>query len=597
MKFQKKIIIIYSVFSLLVTSVIGGVYYFMSVRQYKEREYGSIKAISNVKLQQFEDQIESMRNVGTYFLSDVEVLDALWTFSELEEDTSYADIYFNEASGTIRSKIATYHFMEEFYRIIVFNQIGNVVANNNYAETTIDTGASYDTYPWIEEVSGHGGKDILIGLHEDDWGNRQKPMVISTVKEIQGANLGYIEVQIEEESLKKKINNDDEHMSYLFFRKDGELVYAEKEEQDLSFYKELLTEGNGAVEEIKTPNGESALCMRYESRSEDLILLTVACTDISRKAMAEALPISALLLLGTLALSIGYIYITSRQLTKPIHQLQKFMETTHLDNLEADIPEKISNDEIESLYISYKDVLIRLNESILKERRMSLLQLQAQFDLLQAQVNPHFIYNVLNVISNRGMISDDEVICDICSDLAGMLRYATNTQDKYATVQDEIAYLKLYLNLLKYRYEHKLSYQIQVEEEVCTQVLPKIMLQQIVENAVVHGYESSTDTIVIEVTGHQNEYGWYLNVHDNGCGIVPERLEEIRQSMEAIRRKLTKDRSHVELQIGGMGLVNTYARLYLIYNEELVFQITSEVGRGTNVRIGVQNDKSERNGK
>ena len=85
--------------------------------------------------------------------------------------------------------------------------------------------------------------------------------------------------------------------------------------------------------------------------------------------------------------SLGYVYLTSRQLTRPIRQLQHFMEMTRLDNMRAEIPEKISNDEIEALYVSYRDVLERLNKSMLNEKRMSLLQLQAQFDLLLSLIH------------------------------------------------------------------------------------------------------------------------------------------------------------------------------------------------------------------
>lgn len=223
---------------------------------------------------------------------------------------------------------------------------------------------------------------------------------------------------------------------------------------------------------------------------------------------------------------------------------------------------------------------------MINEKRMSLLQLQAQFDLLQAQVNPHFIYNVLNVISNRGIMSDDEVICEICGELAAMLRYATNTKEKYATVREEIRYLDQYLHLLKYRYDYRLSYSIDIDEKMYDKRLPKIVLQQIVENAVLHGYEQLNDRIEIEVIGGQEDDDWYIKIHDNGCGINGETLEKLEGQIDSVRKKLTKDRTNVELEIGGMGLVNTFARLYLLYDENLIFRITSQ--QGTDVVIGVK---------
>lgn len=588
MKFQKKIIIIYTLFSLVIISITSGIYYFMSANQYRDQEYANISTISNVKMQQMEDKLSSMEAAITYILSDAEVLEALQVFATLDKENSYEAVYFNEASSVIRSKITNYHTMEEFYRIVVFNRAGNVVANNNYSERAINSEASYATYPWIDEVSGKRGKNVLLGLHEDTWGNKEHPMVVSVVKEIQGMDMGYIEVQEKQKKLNEMISNTDKNTTYLFLTKKGNFVYSDNPQIDTSYYKQFIKNKRDTFREIKLSDGENGLCYKQESQNQNLILLTISHTDIGKIVIQEVLPVSLILLFGALMLSTGYVYFTSRQLTKPIHQLQRFMETTHLDNIEAEIPEKISNDEIEALYVSYKEVLSRLHESMLKEKRMSLLQLQAQFDLLQAQVNPHFIYNVLNVISNRGMISDDEVICDMCSDLAGMLRYSTNTKDKYATVKAEVQYLELYLKLLKYRYSYKLSYTIQISEPLYQRLLPKIVLQQMVENSIAHGYQGCTETIEIQVNGYEDQNGWYISISDNGCGITPERKESILRSMDNIRRKLTKDRSNVELEIGGMGLVNTYARLYLLYNDDLEFCILSDQDSGTRVVIGIK---------
>lgn len=592
MKFQKKIILVYTIFSVLITGIFGTAYYTLNVRQYKEREYGNIRTVSNVKLQQMEDTLESMQSAITYVLSDIEVLDALKKLATLETD-SYADMYFSDSTAAVRAKINSYYFMEEFYRMVFFNKNGRTIANNNYTNTALNSGASYQTYPWVGKVSGKGGKNVFLGLHEDDWGSRSRPQVISVVKEIQGMDMGYFEVQKDKSSLDAMMANTDDRVTYMFLTKGGEFLYSDASQVDAEYYWNLMRDSGKDIEEIETDTNEKALCLMQQSDREDIVLLTVARMDISQSAVMEVLPVSLLLLFGALALSLGYIYLTSRQLTRPIQQLQRFMETTRLDNIEAEIPEKISNDEIESLYVSYKDVLSRLNASMLKEKRMSLLSLQAQFDLLQAQVNPHFIYNVLNVISNRGMVSDDEVICDICSELAGMLRYSTNTKDKYATVRQEIEYLELYLGLLKYRYDYKLSYEIRIDDRLYNQPLPKIVLQQLAENAVNHGYGTSSDVIRVEVTGELTCDGWFLKVHDDGNGIEKQKLDEINHNISSIRDKLTNDRSGVELEIGGMGLVNTYARLYLLYNDDLIFEIRPGREKGMDVVIGYREKKKQ----
>lgn len=593
MKFQKKIIFVYMIFSLLITGIFSVGYYHQSVSRYKEREYGSIRTVSNVKLQQMENVLESMESAITYVLSDVGVLESIRRLTMLETD-SYEEVYFDEAVADIRSRLNSYYLMEKFYRIVFFNKAGVTIANNNYTDVAMNVNASYATYPWVDKVSGKNGNDVVIKVHQDDWGGRRQPQVLSVVKEIQGLDLGYIEVQKEKTELDKMLDNKEDEVTYLFYTAEGEFLYSDADEIDYQYYWNHMQDYMKDVCRIKTENGENALALIQYSEKQDLVLVTVARVDIGKCAMEEVLPVSLLLLFGAILLSLGYILITSRQLTRPIQQLQKFMETTGLDNMKAEIPEKISNDEIEALYISYKDVLNRLHASILKEKQISLLSLQAQFDLLQAQVNPHFIYNVLNVISNRGMVADDEVVCEICSDLAGMLRYSTNTKDKYATVCQEVEYLELYLRLLKHRYDYKLSYRIDVDQELYACTLPKLVLQQIVENAVNHGYQGSTDVIRVEISGGKAEGGWFLKIHDEGQGITREKLEEIYQKFQSVQKKLTVSRGNVELQIGGMGLVNTYARLYLYYNESVRFEILPAEGKGTDVIINVTGESVEK---
>lgn len=584
MKFQKKIMIRYVMLSVLVTFVFGIYYYTVNVNQYKENSYDNMITISDVKLQQIDDMLQSMEQVSTYLLSNQEVLNALTDLTTAE--SSYESFFFSNAGMTIRLQLNTWYFVSQFYRIIVFNKNGVVIANNNYSVMQLDQEVGYDNLPWIDEVKNTGGKNIIMPVHADDWGKQRNPEVLSVVKEIQGMDRGFIEVQQEKTVIDEMLGQDDE-FDYMLLSKGGKVLYSSTNATDAEYYQNYLTQENKHVQEAAAPNGERVLLLEQYSDSHDVVLLTISHINVGRMAALAILPATLLILVGFLIVSIWYIYFTSRQLTKPIKQLQQFMENTQLDNIKEEIPEKISNDEIEALYISYKDVLQRLNESIVKENRMSTLQLQSQFDLLQAQVNPHFIYNVLNVISNRGLENDDEVVCDMCSDLAGMLRYSTNTREKYATVREEVQYLEMYLGLLKYRYAHKLQYQIQIDEKTEDKKLPKIVLQQLVENSISHGYLISTDIIKIDITAYENPAGWFITVCDNGSGIDEQTLQEIRESFKEMRHMLNKDREHVEMEIGGMGLKNTYARLYLLYADSLVFRIEPGSAQGTCVTIGV----------
>lgn len=126
--------------------------------------------------------------------------------------------------------------------------------------------------------------------------------------------------------------------------------------------------------------------------------------------------------------------------------MQNVLANTNLETLDQMEPLEFrnENDEFQRIGQVYEEMRSRLSKSIGRERQLLTLQLQAQFDMLQAQVNPHFIYNALNVISSRGILDDDEVICEMCDELAGLLRYSTDTKEKYASIKTELTYLELY---------------------------------------------------------------------------------------------------------------------------------------------------------
>ena len=285
--------------------------------------------------------------------------------------------------------------------------------------------------------------------------------------------------------------------------------------------------------------------------------------------MKEALMIALGMAVGCFVISMGVVIFIASRLSRPLTVLKDQMEKTGIENL-----------------------MQRLNESIVKEKRMSLLQLQAQFDTLQAQVNPHFLYNVLNVISSRGIMDGDEEICEICGCLAAMLRYSTSTKERYATVEKELEYLDRYIFLLKSRYEHRLEVKVDCEESVKQEQLPKIVLQQLVENSIQHGYNNSKNIMKIQVKGWRDETGWYFEVRDNGQGATEEVREELNEKMRKIREKIMSRGSSIEMEIGGMGLANTYARMFLLYNGKAVFRIRN-MEEGLSVIIGVS-EKEER---
>ncbi|MDR0376501.1 MAG: histidine kinase, partial [Spirochaetaceae bacterium] len=264
-------------------------------------------------------------------------------------------------------------------------------------------------------------------------------------------------------------------------------------------------------------------------------------------------------------------------------QLITRIEQTNLENLDCDVVIEYTDDEFVQLCDSYNQLLKRLSHARRQEEQMSLLHLQAEFDALQAQVNPHFIYNVLNVISHRGVINHDEEICGICEKLASMLRYAAGTSQRLVSIREELDYMEDYLYLLKTRYRDKLEYFIEVEETVLEQRIPKIVLQQFIENSITHGFKNSPRIMTLSVRGWTADAYWYVEVRDSGGGFSEAEKTALEERMVEIKTKVGE--ANLNLDFGGMGLLNIYTRFLILFGDDVIFRL-SNTGSGAVVTIG-----------
>jgi two-component system sensor histidine kinase YesM len=302
--------------------------------------------------------------------------------------------------------------------------------------------------------------------------------------------------------------------------------------------------------------------------------MDAAIRDITRITILMALLLSGI--------SIFFVFVLSTQVTAPICRLISKMDDTNLDDTEELAYER-RDDEFVQLYQSYNQLIKRLNLAKHKEEQMSLLHLQSEFDALQAQVNPHFLYNVLNVISHQGVKSGNETICEICEKLASMLRYSAGTSRRLVTVREELDYVKHYLYLLKTRYLNKLSYKVDAQDEVMDQEIPKIVAQQLVENAVTHGYKDTNKTMLIEIRGWIEDGFWFIEVKNNGDGFDPDKKTHLEQQMLELRNRIQE--GNLNIDIGGMGLLTIYARLLIVFGANAVLEI-ADSPEGTAVKIG-----------
>jgi len=590
MRFQVKMIIGYAILMLALALIIGLGHHNYTVNQYEKAEVTNMQVVADQLVMQVEERISRMELATEYILSDPRILEGIHILGMDDDGISRA--YINEAKSAIQSGIGTYYITNNFYRAIWFNRSGEVFSTYNYVAKKAKSVPEFEKMPYLEEADLRNGKPVLVSAHEDNWGGLPaNPQVFSLAKAVQGNNRGYIEIQYLVSEF-GELPLPKEGISYVILVNNQELLYSNWKKDITVLSPILKAEEQSIVQKMEQENGEQILVAKTISKKYPIVILAMEDMKELRQYSAYTAPMTFAIALAFFVVSMIFVIILSHILTKPLHRLKMVMENTELENLNQAVALNTPDDEFQALSVSYQRLLRRLQESMVKEKRLSTLQLQAQFDSLQAQVNPHFLYNVLNIISARGMGSGDERICEMCGSLASMLRYSTNNKERYATLEQEMEYLEQYFYLLKARYDYKIEFKVSVEESIKKEIVPKVALQQIVENCINHGFEHSIGQMCVEITGWRDEDGWYIKIHDNGQGFKKEVLSRLEQEMDKTRQQIFEGRRNMEMEIGGMGLLNTYARLRLLYDEKLVFMMKNG-NEGAEVIVGYLESKKE----
>lgn len=229
-------------------------------------------------------------------------------------------------------------------------------------------------------------------------------------------------------------------------------------------------------------------------------------------------------------------------------------------------------------------VPISITEPIEKQVRAEQRQLRkAEFELLQAQINPHFLYNTLDAIVWSAEAGNQKQVIAMVGSLSDFFRTSLNRGKEIVTVREDIQHVRSYLEIQQIRYLDILQYEINVPEELYDFKVPKITLQPLVENALYHGIKNKRGGGKIILTGWEQVDSYYLQVEDNGIGMTEERLEAIRKALA--------DKTPAESVLYGMYNVNERIRLNL--GEEYGLSIESTYGEGTKVILRLPKNSTE----
>ncbi|MDO4331687.1 MAG: sensor histidine kinase [Eubacteriales bacterium] len=289
---------------------------------------------------------------------------------------------------------------------------------------------------------------------------------------------------------------------------------------------------------------------------------------IAERGMSPVISMIALtVLLSCCCALLAYLFI-SIMISKRLERLTATMQEVESGNLEVEVTSQ-DKDEIGLLYRGFGNMLRRIRTLIEEVYVSKITQKESEMKALQAQINPHFLYNTLSIINWKALAAGEEDISRMTLAMSTFYRTALNKGKNTIRVEDELKNTKAYLEIQDMMHDHDFDYVMEIEPEILGYESLNLILQPIVENAIMHGIEKKTDGRgKIEIRGWKEGGCVWFSVKDNGAGM----------DMETARKIPT-------MESKGYGVRNVNERICLYYGEEYGIMVESEVGTGTELKI------------
>lgn len=310
------------------------------------------------------------------------------------------------------------------------------------------------------------------------------------------------------------------------------------------------------------------------------ILLTIpnqTIVDALFPTVASSIFVAIIAVLASVVCSVVY----SKAIGRPIRDLSEEMKTITLNEYSGSTLES-REDEIGILQDSFNHMITRNKELIAQQYQAKLEKRNAQLRALQAQINPHFMYNTLQVIGGMALEKDAPEVYSVTLALSDILRYSLNFSKEMVCLEEEVEYLKSYVMIQNERFGGKVQLKLELEPDTRKCLIPKLILQPLAENSFEHGLLNKAGDWLLTVESHTTPEGDLLIcIKDNGIGFDSERLAQIREKIELDTVKALNSGSHI-------GLANVHARIKLRSAKEghgVSIDSSPETGTTVSVRM------------
>lgn len=427
-----------------------------------------------------------------------------------------------------------------------------------------------------------GGMDFLLQPEYRQWGIlrqiRQNPDSVSTyfqngywcmgraVLNKSGRFLGYMVVGLSQQECAGMLTGINrqyaitDDMGWIYMSSNQELL-----SDDLGRFVQLREKEDGFF----TEKGRHFYLTQGNMSNGKIHVYTM--TDTEPKVHIMAWMILMIVVIFSIIGAVTF-YSTKKVAVKYTKDVKAIADAfTSVENGEWDT--RLSTDstlEFQTIGKAFNKMIDSMKKQLEENKELALHAAFAQVKQLESQFNPHFLFNTLDNI--RFMIKIDAAKADkMITSLSKLLRYSIHDSGEEISVREDTENMQSYFNILQIRYNKRFAYEIDIEDEIQNCMIPKLIMQPLIENAVKYGFEDQ-EKLTVKIRGYEKQDKLIFSCEDNGAGMSSEQLEDIRRRLQ---QKENKE--------GHLGLYNIHRRIQLMYGEEYGIYIESENGRGVSV--------------
>lgn len=584
---QMKLIISYFLLTFIPLVIVGFLAYNISALSIKKEVTGYISKLLQQVNDNIDNEIYELDRIASGLSVDTSVLEIL----DKPKTGQLRDIYKNNA--VMDEKINTLmDFRTNIEGLFLFSYDGEVYQyrgiNNSIRLDYIFTSAR-----WYLTMKSQGVSKLLIPTHTQDevLTSGKKKVVFSYVKEIRdfetGKSLGDVLIDVNTDVIKKiwdKLNTQSS-IELMIVDNNKTIIYHTHEEMistqfRSNYISKILEEKNGSI--ITTINKRPALVTFNTSPLSNWTVISIIPINVLYKDITK---ISYVIIVAVglfMLLSLFISVLISRSITRPIFELRKTMKLAEMGQLDINVPIK-RNDEIGALSTSFNNMLGRINSLIQTVYETKILKREAELSALQAQINPHFLYNTLQTID---ILAENEgiwVISMVCRSLSRMFRYSISRGREFIPLSSELEHIKDYIYIQKLRFKERFEVEYEIEKNLLDYRVIKLIIQPIVENALLHAVQNKKDKCIIKISAKVITETLYITVEDTGLGIDEEQLKDIKESLndEIIHTKTDN------IQTKSIGMKNVNSRIRMYFGESYGVSIDSTINIGTKVTLTI----------